>query len=101
MRDELRCLVDSRIPISAICVRVGPTRVLLRDVQEAHTGKCFCDHVWVASSVDWAALGLRPGDIVSFDAKVAIYQKGYRGGNANGHPRSLDYGFTNIRNIRS
>jgi hypothetical protein len=40
-------------------------------------------------------LGIEP--IPLPPTKVVLYQKGYRGGSVNGHPRSLDYGFTNVR----
>lgn len=54
--------------------------VLLADVTDVVSGEVVTDHLWFNLTKGFAALGeLGEGDIVSFDARVTGYQKGYRG----------------------
>lgn len=52
--------------------------ILLVDVVNA-TGELITDHLWFTCGKQFARLDLRPGDRVSFYARSAPYNKGYRG----------------------
>lgn len=58
---------------------VGPVpTVLLKDVKDL-TGLVVTDHLWFNLTKGFDACNLQPGDVVAFDARVAIYRKGYQG----------------------
>jgi hypothetical protein len=52
--------------------------LLFRDLYDAETGAPVSDHVWVTAG-NWSA-GLRPNDVVEFDARVVPYVRGYFSG---------------------
>lgn len=61
--------------------RVLPT-VMLRDVRLAEdglTGEILTDHLWFTKGKQFEDLNVREGDLISFDARVAGYWKGYMG----------------------
>lgn len=42
-------------------------------------GEQICDHLWFNLTKGFSVLDLNPGDQVQFDARVAKYEKGYKG----------------------
>jgi hypothetical protein len=53
--------------------------VMLKDVSDCATQKIVTDHLWFTLHTRFASLDLVVGDMVSFDARVTKYEKGYRG----------------------
>lgn len=51
--------------------------VLMIDIKFYRTGKLATDHLWIKTG-KWSK-HLKPGDIISFEAKVIKYAKGYIG----------------------
>ncbi len=45
----------------------------------ARSGRVVSDHVWFTVTKGFAKLGLQVGDVVTFDARVGPYIKGYEG----------------------
>lgn len=64
--------------------------LLFRDVKDS-AGVIVTDHLWFQSCKQWAALGLKPGDHVKFEARVNQYQKGYVGRFEDGCGKETDY----------
>jgi hypothetical protein len=69
--------IKARAKIERYGSRHGASTYLLRDVADASTNRQLTVHLWIAVG-KWAQ-GLRPGDTIAFDARVAIYAKGYVG----------------------
>ena len=86
MRKELKPLQDLRGQFTGTFVRIGTKSsygylkhtLLLKDVTDK-AGKVVTDHLWFNLTKGFAALGLTPGDVVQFEARVRPYEKGYRG----------------------
>lgn len=103
MRKELECRSGKTIRVRARIERYGTVNdsvYLLTDVCEATTGHLLTDHLWMPIG-EWAA-GFRMGDIISFDATVEPYVKGYFGRRADiltekASP-SLDYHLVEVQN---
>lgn len=67
--------------------------VLLLDVKDAG-GNIVADHLWLNYTKGFEACDLCVGDIVQFNARVRVYEKGYKGHryeNEFFHPISIDY----------
>lgn len=64
--------------------------LLFKDVKDS-TGAVVTDHLWFKSCKQWAALGLKPGDQVRFEARVMPYEKGYVGRYEDESGRVTDY----------
>jgi hypothetical protein len=81
MRQALGLHDGQRIRVRAKIERYGNSgrgsTYLLRDVADAATNKQLTDHLWIVVG-KWAQ-GLRLGDTIAFDARVAVYTKGYWG----------------------
>ena len=55
------------------------TTLLFKNVEDVETGELVTDHLWFNLTKAFDALNLVSGDTVEFDARVTIYEKGYRG----------------------
>lgn len=109
MRDGLKDKSNDRKPFSATFKRFGSkkgyqgrqlTTVLF--VSIFCDGKEVCDHVWFTLGKQMDELKLTEGDRISFNARVKLYQKGYRG-RREGHdlpPPSVDYKLSHPSNIK-
>ena len=65
--------------------------VLLKDIKNAE-GRVLTDHLWFNLTKAFEVLDLRVNDIIQFDARVAAYEKGYKGRRDDIYcPVSLDY----------
>ena len=52
--------------------------ILLKDIKDSF-GKIVCDHLWFNLTKEFGSLTLKEGTVVSFDARVKSYYKGYQG----------------------
>lgn len=52
--------------------------VLLLDIKDKD-GNLITDHLWFNLTKEFKACKLKENDIVQFDARVAMYEKGYKG----------------------
>ena len=53
--------------------------IMLRDIKLFSTDEILTDHLWFNLGKQFASLNLKEGDVVSFDARVGRYVKGYMG----------------------
>ncbi len=101
MRTGLKKLENQRLRFTAKIERFGfksafkgpdkPT-VLLKDVRVLSTKAIVTDHLWFTKGKTWEPCQV--GDIVEFDARVGVYEKGYKGWNweaAIENPIETDY----------
>lgn len=51
--------------------------ILLIDVKRVDDEKIMTDHAWMTAGKQFKSLDLHSGDIIDFDARVGMYQKGY------------------------
>lgn len=89
MRRELKKLNGERMRFVGTVERFGTKRafrgpdirtVLLTGVhREAEPDQLLTDHLWFTYTKTFTGLGLQPGDKISFDARVSLYEKGYSG----------------------
>jgi len=89
MREKLTKVDGQRMRFTATVERFGTKRafrgpdlqtILLSDVRFADTKELACDHLWFTCG-QWS-LGLAPGMVFAFDARVDSYTKGYQGSRA-------------------
>ncbi len=86
MRNALQQRDGERATFLGTFERMGTKRgwagdeptVLLKDIRTPD-GTPICDHLWFNRTKAFAALGLVPGDVIQFDARVKEYEKGYKG----------------------
>jgi len=69
--------------------------VLLSNVKD-EKGQVLTDHLWMSYTKGFESCDLKKYDIVQFDARVAVYEKGYKGHREWDewqalHPVSTDY----------
>lgn len=87
MREELAKLYGARRrfqgTVDTFGVKAGwkhpLTTVLLKNISDCKTHNVVTDHLWFVLYKQLASLDLRIGDVVSFDARVTKYLKGYLG----------------------
>jgi len=86
MRTKLRDAQGERFTFNATFVRIGKKTnymglseetVLLKNILKAETQEFVCDHVWLNFTRAFEKLNLREGDMISFDARIKQYTKGY------------------------
>ncbi len=87
MRHALKQLEGERRKFQGMFVRLGTkngwkgrtlTTVLLKDIKDVN-GNIICDHLWFNLTKEFGSLVLKGGTVVSFDARVKSYYKGYQG----------------------
>lgn len=104
MRKELKKQLGKRGSYTGTVSRFGtktnwnglpePT-VLLVDVKDS-TGKIVCDHLWFKVGKRIQSLSLNIGNVVSFEARVTEYEKGYKGYRDDVYSEvSIDYRLSN------
>lgn len=99
MREELKKIKGQRIKFSAIISKYGFKRayrgpdlktVLLIDVKDVVNNITVADHLWFTCGKSWEPFC--EGDVIEFEARVGIYQKGYKGRREDVfNPVSYDY----------
>lgn len=68
--------------------------IMLAEITESETGKIVADHLWFNFTEGFKKADLALGDKVTFFARVASYEKGYKGYDlerAYASPRQTDY----------
>lgn len=111
MRDRLREMEEVRSTFVGEFVRHGlksgykgslPTKtLLLRDVRNLD-GELLTDHLWFNDTKGFRSLGnLVEGDLIQFDARVKMYEKGYKGYREDVYdcPIELDYKLSHPTNV--
>jgi hypothetical protein len=53
--------------------------VLLKEVVDFESGRCLADHLWFTMGKQFERLELKKGDILAFNARVTLCEKGFRG----------------------
>ena len=86
MRKKLELLNGIRLRFTAIVERFGeksafrgapiPT-ILLKNIKRTDTGEVVTDHLWFTKGKSWNEASI--GCAVEFDARVSMYEKGYKG----------------------
>lgn len=98
MRTALAAREEERATFRGTFTRFGTKRgwegreaftVLLIDIRDAR-GQPVCDHLWLNLTLQLERLGLEPGDIVQFDARVKAYTKGYFGRRTDGWEKPIE-----------
>lgn len=114
MRENLKNLEGLRKEFKGTFVRFGtktnfkgyPEKtVLLEDVNCTIDKKISSDHLWFNLTKGFAKIDLKEGDIVTFQARVKEYWKGYKGRRydeeyLNEHPIEQDYKLSHPTKIK-
>jgi len=108
MRNALQQRDGERATFLGTFERMGTKRgwagdeptVLLKDIRTPD-GTPICDHLWCNRTKAFAALGLVPGDVIQFDARVKEYEKGYKGRREDVYvPIEIDYKLSHPTKVR-
>ena len=73
------------------------TTILLANIQLSNSKKIFTEHLWFMMTKEFDKIGLKEGDLISFQARTKEYWKGYKGHRyddeeyLNEHPIEKDY----------
>ena len=86
MRTELKKINKIRTTFTGTFERFGTksgyhgpeTTVLIKGVKDSN-GKIVADHLWFNYTKGFEDANLSEGDTVQFDARVKMYEKGYKG----------------------
>lgn len=86
MRKELKKIDGVRATFQGTFVRFGekngwhgPEKTVLLENVKNEEGLIVTQHLWFNLTKGFQKLNLNPGDVVQFDARVAKYEKGYKG----------------------
>ncbi len=87
MRTKLRQRLHTRSRYTATFQRHGwrpgphvPIATCCFECVTDSDGEIVAGHLWLDAGAGFDALDLQPGDVVSFEARVKRYPKGYKGG---------------------
>ena len=86
MREELKNITNIRQTFIGTFERFGTKSgymgvertLLLKNILNLN-GKFICDHIWFNLTKGFETLNLQEKDQIQFDARVKIYEKGYKG----------------------
>lgn len=109
MREALGNIKGKRLRFIAEFERFGSKRaykgppivtLLFVDIRDK-AGVRYTDHLWFSMNKTFEKLDLKPGDLISFDARVRSYVKGYRGRRDDEYsaPVSTDYKLSHPTNV--
>lgn len=111
MRTQLATVNNSRMRFTAVFVRYGfksgykgyPIKTLLFEKVKGAEGKAKTDHIWFTTTKGFEKYEFTEGDVISFDARVKPYWKGYKGhrGDDDLPPVEKDYKLSHPNNIRT
>jgi hypothetical protein len=86
MRKQLAEKEGQRRKFRAVFTRLGKKTnytgfseetILLSNVEDVLSGDKLTDHIWFGFTKGFQIRGLREGDILEFEARVKMYEKGY------------------------
>ncbi|HYG03414.1 MAG TPA: hypothetical protein VD927_13275 [Chryseosolibacter sp.] len=86
MRKKLAADQGERMTFTAMFVRLGKRTnykgyteetVLLKNIKKLGTPEVLTDHVWLTFTRAFQQLHLKEGELISFDARIKRYAKGY------------------------
>jgi len=109
MREGLKNFEGKRKRFRAYFVRFGTKKgykglertILLKYVEDVSTNRLVAEHLWFNLTKGFAALDLKEGDQVEFDARVKRYVKGYKGYREDvWKPLELDYKLSHPTKLR-
>lgn len=109
MRKHLEDKVGLRKKFRAVFTRFGKkvnyqgytdTTILLTHLTDAETNALVSDHHWFAFTKGFEEVTLKEGDIVEFEARVKIYQKGYVNRKLSINNKRSDYKLSHPTKIR-
>ena len=110
MKEKLQQYSRRRMRFTAVVGRFGWRKtlerrrdvrtVMLLDVTIEGTNELVADHVWLTCA-KWSAR-LKPGDAISFEARVQRYEKGYKGfrESESNTPIENDYRLDRPKNVK-
>lgn len=109
MREGLKNINGERLRFIAEFERFGSKKafkgppiitLLFTNIRDKR-GIIFTDHIWFTINKTFERLNLKPGDLISFDARVRSYIKGYRGNREDEYskPVSRDYKLSHPTNV--
>lgn len=108
MRKKLKELKDKRIKIIAGFEKFG-TKINFKGFPEQtalfvnltdENNNELCDHIWFTVGKRIANLNLKYGNIVSFEARISEYVKGYVNFKEYVDERTIDYKLNNPTNFK-
>jgi hypothetical protein len=79
--------------------RLEQTVLLINIIEITNPTIILTDHLWFNYTKGFSVLNLQSGDIIEFNARVDVYQKGYSE-DSEDNPFRLDYRLTYPRNIK-
>jgi hypothetical protein len=108
LREELKNIDGIRTKFTAVFVRYGtkpaykgpPIKTLLFENVRSQLDQQVTDHIWFTTNKQFEKYAFDAGDLISFEARVKPYLKGYRGsrGDVDSYP-SKDYKLSHPTNI--
>jgi hypothetical protein len=78
--------------------RLSQTVLLVDIIDIANPNETLTDHLWFNFTEEFKHLNLKSGDILEFNARVALYKKGYSD-DSEDNPKRIDYHLTYPRKI--
>jgi hypothetical protein len=78
--------------------RLNQTLLLIDIIDIEKPAEILTNHLWFNVTEEFKQLNLRSGDIVEFNARVKLYEKGYSDDDED-NPKRLDYHLTYPRKI--
>jgi hypothetical protein len=108
MRKQLEKIHNKRCTFTGIVNRFGSktnyghpkTTLLLKEIKD-NSGKIVTEHLWFDFGKQFEKLNLIVGDVISFDARVTEYIKGYKGYREDIYkPLEIDYRLSNLTKVR-
>lgn len=108
MRTALSKEENQRKTFKAKFIRVGKKRnfkgfsedtILLQDVIDVAENNLVADHVWFTFSKIFEVAGIREGDVITFDARIKRYSKGYVNKALGFKKRNIDFKLSHPTNV--
>lgn len=100
MRKALKKVNDKRMSFTGVVERFGTKKnwhgypektLLVKDLKFTETGNFATDHIWFTVGKTIDSLNLEIGDIITFEARVGSYTKGYVNYREWIDERTIDY----------
>ena len=73
--------------------------VLLENIVDLESGTLFRDHLWFELVPEFKKMNLVVEDMITFEATITTYMKGYMGKNSINKAYSLNYALEGIQHV--